>query len=190
MTSDRTLESQLIWRNLIRGGKEHFRLWRATDRWIFQGTVTDSVEDGRPLLVEYELVCDLQWRTITVVIHQVLASEPRDIALQSDGEGSWKMNGKSAFALPGCLDIDLSITPATNTLPIRRLDLAVGKSERVVAAWLRFPELILEPLWQTYTRVEEFRYRYESDTGFSTEIEVDGSGLIASYPPAWVRRDL
>src|SRR5712664_99467 len=38
-------------------------------------------------------------------------------------------------------DIDLAVTPATNTLPIRRLNLEVGQSQEVTAAWLKFPDL-------------------------------------------------
>lgn len=88
--------------------------------------------------------------------------------------------------LAGCIDIDLSITPATNTLPIRRLGLAVGASAEVTAAWVRFPALIVAPLRQRYTRLAPDRYRYESlESGFTTELTVDDQGLIAHYPGGW-----
>ena len=40
-----------------------------------------------------------------------------------------------------CVDVDLSFTPATNTLPIRRLDLRVGDQAEVEVAWLTWPDL-------------------------------------------------
>lgn len=76
----------------------------------------------------------------------------------------------------GCLDADLSLTPASDTLPIRRLNLGIGKSESVVAAWIRFTELTVQPLPQRYAHTAENIYPYESDTGFAAEIVVDDLG--------------
>ena len=90
--------------------------------------------------------------------------------------------------LAECIDADLGISPSTNTLPIRRLNLAVGESRELTAAWVRFPELTVEPLAQRYTRLAERRYRYESTvSGFTAELEVDDLGLVISYENIWQR---
>ena len=84
--------------------------------------------------------------------------------------------------------MDLGIGASTNTLPIRRLDLEVGEAAEIVAAWVRFPELSLEPLPQRYTRLAEDRFRYESlDSGFTAEILVDDLGLVVHYT-GWCER--
>jgi hypothetical protein len=87
----------------------------------------------------------------------------------------------------GCLDVDFAVTPATNTLPIRRLDLGIGKSESLTAAWIKFPELELQPLSQRYARTAEKIHGYESEPGFSAEIVVDDLGLVTAYPRGWER---
>jgi uncharacterized protein len=79
------------------------------------------------------------------------------------------------------------VTPATNTLPIRRLDLDIGKSESVTAAWIKFPDFEIQPLPQRYARITKHVYRYESDTGFSAGIVVDDLGLVTTYPGGWER---
>ena len=79
------------------------------------------------------------------------------------------------------------MTPATNTLRIRRLDLSIGKSESVTVAWVKFPELTVQPLFQRYTRTAKNTYRYESDTGFLAEIVVDDLGLVIAYSGGWER---
>ena len=89
--------------------------------------------------------------------------------------------------IQGCDDVDLSVTPATNTLPIRRLNLEVGSSVSVIAAWVKFPELTVEPLSQRYTRLRKDSYRYESNTGSSAQIAVDDLGLVTAYPSGWER---
>jgi hypothetical protein len=92
------------------------------------------------------------------------------------------------LSVAGCLDVDLAFTPATNILPLRRLELAVGESREVTAAWVRFPDLSVEPLAQRYTRLDERRVRYESRGGaFTAELEVDELGLVVRYPPLWER---
>ena len=72
------------------------------------------------------------------------------------------MNGTPAKALKGCTDIDLGCSPSTNTLPIRRLRLAVGASSTIQAAWVLFPQLEVVKAAQTYTRLDEYTYRYAS----------------------------
>jgi hypothetical protein len=82
--------------------------------------------------------------------------------------------------------VDLGFTPSTNTLPIRRLTLAVGASAPVRAAWLRFPELTLESLEQVYLRTAERTYRYESAGGqFVAVLEVGAAGLVSRYGDYW-----
>ena len=90
--------------------------------------------------------------------------------------------------LAGTLDVDLGFTPATNTLPIRRLALAVGESAPVRSAWLRFPELRLEPLEQTYTRegAQSFRYRALVDREqFIARLETDEFGRVLLFEGLW-----
>ena len=100
--------------------------------------------------------------------------------------GNWKMNGHEIPEVAGCTDVDLNFSPVTNTLPVRRLKLAVGEKAAVRAAWLRFPSFRLEPLEQIYERTAENKYRYESAGGrFATEIETDELGLAVRYGEFW-----
>jgi len=89
--------------------------------------------------------------------------------------------------IQGCDDIDLALTPATNTIAIRRLNLQVGSSQSIIAAWVKSPELTVQSLPQRYTRLGKDTYRYESNTGFSADIAVDDLGLVAAYPGGWER---
>ena len=86
----------------------------------------------------------------------------------------------------GCIDIDLNFSPSTNTLPIRRLRLALGASARVRAAWLRFPDFTLHVAEQSYTRIAIDRYEYRHGE-FRSEILVDSIGLVRDGPPVWER---
>jgi hypothetical protein len=108
------------------------------------------------------------------------------VHLTVGSSGEWHSPAEELPELRECIDIDLAITPATNTLPIRRLKLEVGQSPDVSAVWLTFPDLTLEILSQRYTRLEADRL-YQSGSGFSAELVVDDLGLVAFYPGGWER---
>jgi uncharacterized protein len=99
----------------------------------------------------------------------------------------WLVNGQERPDLQECRDVDIGVTPATNTLPIRRLELQVGESRKLVAAWLRFPELDVIPLKQRYTRIDEETYLYESVmSGYKAELIVDEDGVVQTYGGEWI----
>jgi uncharacterized protein len=51
---------------------------------------------------------------------------------------------------------------------------------------VRFPELTLEVLEQSYTRLTELTYRYESAGGeFTRELTINGDGFVVDYPGLW-----
>jgi hypothetical protein len=151
------------------------------------GTVVGAL-DGRPLRVEYRIFAEPAGMTTAVHVREWHGFEQRSLALGRDAKGNWTRDGRTDRKLRSCSDVDLGITPATNTLPIRRLRLAPGASATIRAAWVRFPELTVEKATQTYTRLDEFTYRYASGT-FEGDIVVDDDGLVASYE-VWRRTGL
>ena len=112
----------------------------------------------------------------------------RSLILSVDDEQRWWRGPDEVADWRGLYDIDLGVTPATNTLPIRRVPFQPGEGRDVTAAWVRFPDLSLERLPQRYTRLDEHHYRYESDGGnFVTELAVDELGLVTRYEGLWER---
>ncbi len=180
------VQRAVLWRNVNSPGCEYCALSRAGGGWRLEGTVLLADED-RPLEVRYRVECDEGWATRTVEVDTRSGGDRRTLRLRVDAGGRWWRDGEELPAVRGCLDVDLSVTPATNTLPIRRLTLAEGAAAPVTTAWVRFPALAIEPLPQRYTRLGPDRYRYESDTGFVTEIETDDLGLVTRYGGGWER---
>jgi len=143
------------------------------------GTVLGA-EEGRPVRVEYRVLADRAGLTTAAHVRDLRGFETRTIVLERDAKERWTVDGIAKRALKGCTDIDLGCSPSTNTLPIRRLRLAIGASHTIQAAWVRFPELVAVKAAQTYTRLDEFTYRYASGT-FEAELSVDDEGLVTAY---------
>jgi uncharacterized protein len=98
-------------------------------------------------------------------------------------------------SLDGCLDLDISVTPFTNTLPVRRLELPPGASVDLLVAFLSVPELSFRPVHQRYTCLARSAtgglYRYEGlDSHFSADLLVDAQGLVVEYQGAWTREEM
>jgi hypothetical protein len=143
------------------------------------GTVLGA-EAGAPVRIEYRVLADATGMTTAAHVRDLRGFETRNLVLERDLKGNWTVDGKTVRALKGCTDVDLGCSPSTNTLPIRRLRPAAKKPQTITAAWVRFPELTVVKAKQTYTRLDEFTYRYESGT-FSGELTVDDDGLVAQY---------
>jgi hypothetical protein len=134
-----------------------------------------------PCHIDFDILCDREWTPRSCSISVTLPTEVRTIELRSDDAGHWELNGTAAPYLEGCSDIDLGWTPATNTIPVRRLDLAFGHTATIVAAWVRFPELDVVASRQHYTRMASDRWRYQSGV-YDFELLIDPpSGLILEY---------
>ena len=170
----------VIWRRLDLPGGEYCSLMRTNGGWQLAG-VAVAAFGGVPLRADYVVDCDESWRTRETLLTVVADGAERRLQIVAEGDGAWSVNGRAVDGVRGSSDVDLNVTPATNTLSLRRLKLAVGASAEVVAAWVRFPELTVEPLWQRYTRLAGDRYGYESDGGFTSELVVDDLGLIVTY---------
>jgi hypothetical protein len=85
------------------------------------------------------------------------------------------------------VDVDISVTPFTNTLPIRRLGLAPGESAEISVAYVEGTELQAWPEPQRYTCLEKHSrgglYRFLSlEGGFTADLPVDAECLVADYP--------
>ena len=146
-----------------------------------------GLEAGRPFRIGYEIRCDGLWR-----VREVRAAAPDSklpvLELLADGEGHWKRRGgKPLPELEGCIDVDISATPFTNTLPIRRLGLKPGQAEELVVTYVRVPELLVGAERQRYGCLEVQAdggfYRFEAlPSGFTAELPVDAEGLVLDYP--------
>jgi hypothetical protein len=177
--------SAILWRRLDIPGHEVAELTSDHTGWQLTGVVL-LAHAARPCHLEYRIECDPSWLTRTAKIRGHLGGVPATVELSCSPDRSWRLNGVVVPELQGCIDVDLGFSPSTNLLPIRRLGLAIGARASVRAAWVRFPELRLEVLEQSYTRVDAETYLYESAGGsFRRELLVNAEGFVLEYPDFW-----
>jgi uncharacterized protein len=176
-----------LWRWLQGTGLERFEFLRTADEWIFRGTILTLVHDAAAE-ARYEIRCDHAFRTKAANISVRDAAGERKLQITVE-HGQWYENGIENQTVAGAIDVDLGWSPSTNTLPIKRLGLEIGQATgEFIAAWVRFPELTLQPLPQEYLRLGDRKYRYSSRGGaFVAELLVDEHDLVLDYEGFWQR---
>jgi hypothetical protein len=179
------VDRRILWRRIDQPGHDSARLWFQDPHWHLAGTAVFT-EDRRPNKLDYQVTCDTAWNTVLGKVAGWVGDKNIELAFAADPARRWRLNETECVAVSGCIDVDLSFTPATNLLPIRRLQLPIGKEADVSAAWLRYPTFQLELLEQTYRHVDARTYRYETLAGkFVKKLRVNDAGFVTHYPGLW-----
>jgi len=179
----------LCWRRIMDNNSLEYAAVRPTAVGLeLAGTIV-AIHKDAPLEVQYRIECDGDWRTRSVSIEQRLRLQQSSLSLAVDTDGKWIDHRTGSIeAVTGCLDVDLELTPITNTLPVNRLNLAIGQVEEIAVAWVRFPSLDIVHARQSYERLSDRTYRYRSlGSGFTADIDVDEIGLTLRYQGIWER---
>lgn len=188
------LPASAAWRHRgLRQGFESVFVRRHGAGYRFDGH-TAAVEAGDVWVVRYQIIVDERWATRSVTVAGWSADGEREARLEADGSGRWEVGGVPAPELDGCRDVDLESSACTNTMPIHRLDLRVGRSTPAPAAYVRALDLRVERLEQEYARLDDdgvrHRYRYRApDLDFEALLVYDASGLVLDYPGIATRAD-
>jgi uncharacterized protein len=148
---------------------------------------TAATEDGDAWAVHYAVTVDAAWRTRTAHVLGWSVRGRRELRLETDGQGAWRVDGTPAPELAGCLDVDLESSVVTNTLPVHRLRLEVGEEAAAPAAFVRALDLRVERLEQRYVRVGDEAgrqvYAYAAPRfGYAGRLAYDADGLLLDYP--------
>ena len=175
--------TSVLWRRLDGSGLERCTIEQTADGHRVAGTVLLAI-DGTPHEIRYSVLTDPQWRTRKVGAHVQSPAGDRRLALSSDGEGSWSATDVPLIDLYGATDVELTWTPATHLVVIRRLDLAVGESGEVTFSVIDYPAHDIGRASAEYTRMAEDTYVL-TRAGSEVTLEVPTGGIAISQAGAW-----
>jgi hypothetical protein len=185
------MPTDLEWEALDWPGLEHVVVSADAAGFLAHGQLVLGPPEG-PASVSYQLSCDASWRVTGLTVTAASAAGSRTLALSADRNGRWLADGQPRPDLDGCIDVDISLTPLTNTLPIRRLSWAPGRAQELDVVYVSAPDLTARQASQRYTLLERDAdddaplYRYESGS-FRADLTVDGDGFVSDYPGLWRR---
>ena len=169
----------ILWQDVETGALDRCRMEVGRDGLRLSGIVLTPAY-GTPLEVRYLVEAGPDGLTRRVELELDGGSTRR--VLLADGAGRWRWEGGPELPeVAGSLDVDLTVTPATNTLPIRRLAaLEAGQAAGLQMAWVQFPGLEVLASAQRYQRLAADRWHF-STGDFHAELLVDPEGLVLDY---------
>ncbi len=177
--------ASILWQRLDTPGHDACTIDRHETGWRLCGGAVFR-HDGAPARLTYEVVCDTAWRTRHGRVEGWLGDRPVDFRIAHPNGDGWTLNEVTVPELAACVDLDLGFTPATNLLPLRRLDLAEHQAADAPAAWLDVAAGTLSLLAQRYERRSLATYWYEAPTvPYAALLEVAATGFVLRYPGLW-----
>jgi uncharacterized protein len=175
------MQTNIIWTGKFYHSIEHCILTTTSGGHEIISTIIGSHEK-QIYKVDYNIKTNKDWET-TFVILKIQLNNSNELLTLEKKDGKWLLNNKYNGDLKNIFDIDISLTPFTNTLPINRLQL--NKNERKIIEVLYFDilEKQVKPVKQIYKRLATGKYIYENyDKSFKAEIKIDKQGLVVKYP--------
>jgi len=198
-----TLPAARFWERRDTVGAEHALVDARTGLYA-RGTAL--AVDPIAYACRYELQTDPSWTATRLDVSAEGAGWARTVRLEL-AAGRWRVTtseqgdldaaltaaGHAGAGLPGtedpdllygAFDVDLTGSPLTNTLPIRRLNLLeaeVGVAHRISVAWVLVPSLEVVQADQIYTPLGDGVVRFATET-FSADLVLGDDGFVADYP--------
>lgn len=178
--------------NILWTGREYYSLENCLINVTNSGTEVLSTIVGmyhdHLYHVEYLIKTNTAWETVFFELKSRYANKIQKFQFEADGKGNWMTHGKRADQFKGCIDIDIPLTPFTNTLPINRLKLSTQDEQQILVLYIDVLEQQIRPVHQKYSKLSTTKYHYENvPNDFEAEIEVDEAGIVVDYPSLFVR---
>jgi hypothetical protein len=171
------------WDSDLLDSSEQFTLHLHQEGYRFAGN-TLIRHEGIRVEIDYVVEARSDWSTRSARVS--IPAMATLFEVEVSPRGRWVIDGAHRPDLDGALDIDLGWTPATNTLPIRRLPFKRGITVATRVGWLKWSELVFMKAEQSYTKHADRRWTYASGN-FSADLVVDQLGVVIDYgaPPIW-----
>lgn len=180
------MRTTLIWSGIAYQSLEHCQVDVEGERISIDSVIIGSHE-GRPYRIGYMLTLNKLWEVRLCAIKSIIGHNDTTLVLEKKG-GDWYLDGQLRTDFENCTDIDLSLTPLTNSLPINRLGLHKGEAAEIDVVYFDLLSGAIKPVKQQYTRLTADAYRYENvPNDFEAEIKVDAKGFVVAYPRLFVR---
>jgi uncharacterized protein len=179
-----TILASIRWRRIDAPGHDDCRLEETASGWRLYGVAVFQHESG-PAELSYNVHCRRDWITESGEVRGVVGDRAIDILIERS-DGAWRLNGEGTPGLDHLLDLDLSFTPATNLLQLKRVPLPLGEAVALPAAWFNLETGALTELRQIYERRSAHALRYRApDVGYEGVLELAPNGFVLRYPGLW-----
>jgi uncharacterized protein len=174
------------WRSLAWEGEEQLALTIGEAGIEARSELKGTDKDGKPYELRYIMELTPDWQVQHVYIADARNEGGMlDLIFES---GQWFAGADRLDEFEGAPFIDLSLTPFTNTLPIKRLDFKGTEPQKADVLFIDLPSFEWRRTEQYYSKIGENTYHYQDveNPDFKADIVVDGNGMVLVYPGLFI----
>jgi hypothetical protein len=177
----------LVWQSLAWPSNVIHQHMTAAQAHYGHGFVAGRSDEGLPLAIEYEIALTAEWEVSQVRIKSLV--DGREISLICEDKKWYDGQGNHLIEFDGIPFIDLSISPFTNTLPIKRLRFDGDKPQQIETLYFDENRFLIRKVQQLYSKLNEKTYRYQDveQPDFVVDLVVDNDGWVIEYPQLFKR---
>lgn len=144
--------------------------------------------DGTQFTADYNIRATSAWRTYSFDIRYTFNDKHYTIEAIHQND-RWLVNGELREEFKNCIDIDITLTPLTNSLPINRLVMKNNKPQQITVFYVDVLENTIRPVHQQYTKKSQTEYNFQNvPNDFEADITVDKNGFVTHYPGLFERK--
>jgi uncharacterized protein len=145
-----------------------------------EGHLSGTTEENVPYELSYLLELAPDWTAQHVLVKDA-TDEGKFLDLVREN-GRWlDPEGVHLTDFDSCDFVDITLTPLTNTLPIKNLQFVDKEPIALDVLYINLPECTIERKTQGYAKLGEHTYRFQQ-RGFSADIITDDDDLVVVYP--------
>ena len=175
---------RILWKGRDKTSLELCRIGQSDSQVKINSTIIGCTHE-QTYEVRYSILLDKRWNMESFIVDADINGVPWKVTGEKD-EDTWKINDELDFA--DFKFIDISLTPLTNTLPVKNLCTEFLKLQKIKVLYIDILKNELKIVSQCYSKLDDSRYLYEnSDTGFKATLIFDKYGFIEHYPALFER---
>jgi uncharacterized protein len=184
------MQTNILWTGIEYHSLENCVLTK-TNEGVGVNSVIIGGYDNKIYQVEYLIKTNRHWETILLEVKTRFSDKKDAVRYHSDGKGNWKRDGMPANEFKDCTDVDISLTPFTNSLPINRLQWEINKPQQIKVLFVDILSQEVRFVQQQYTKLSNTEFKFENvPNDFEAVIIVDELGLVVNYPELFSRADM
>ena len=174
------MTTQLHWKGLQNFTAERCIIDADEEDVTVMGIISSEQNDA--LSVVYSVVMTPNGEPVLVSLSGSIGEREIDeMYIRTEGN-VWLKNEEMAEEFTDCTFVDISLTPFTNTLPIRNLKLQAGESKTIKVLYFDVIEGEVKAMQQQYTCIDMHHYKFENvPNDFEAIITVDDEGFVVDY---------
>ena len=177
---------EIVWKGMYYQTMEYCCFRQNRDKLSIEGEIVGLIEE-KPVHFSYQVIVDQNFNTQKVSICRN-KEKTALYELKRLGKSWYNEKDQHLAEFDDCIDVDIAITPSTNTLPIRRVLFHLNVPQTLKMLYINPINRILEINVQVYTRLADNMYLYQSrDSDFKAQIQVDDYGIVVEYDGLYKR---